>query len=239
MIKRHFLIIICLLAGFVSASGQTFSELKTQYPVSADGENYVVSGFIPFSGMSDETIFANTLLWTINNVCPEFRKGIHELNITAKSFYCDWVLGSNADSKQKNVYYCKAKFQVKEGKLIYFLSDILIESSVLMMKRQTPMEKLKPEKKESHKEIVDDFVLSESQVLNKLFDFITTNKLSAITHWDDIAISRPVKGMTEEECLMAFGKPRSVQENNGEVQWMYSGSFYLFFRNGKVETIVR
>ena len=101
------------------------------------------------------------------------------------------------------------------------------------------MENLKPEKKEAHKEIMNDFVKSESQALNKLFYFIITNKVSTITHWSDIAISRPVKGMTEDECLMAFGKPRSIQENNGEVQWMYSGSFYLFFRNGVVETILR
>ena len=67
MIKRQFLIIVCLLAGFVSALGQTFSELKTQYPISADGKNYVVSGFIPLSNITDEAIFANTLLWTINN----------------------------------------------------------------------------------------------------------------------------------------------------------------------------
>lgn len=239
MIKRQILIITCLLAGVFSALGQTFTELKTQYPISADGKNYVVSGFIPLDKMSDETIFANTLLWTINNVCPELRKGIHDLNVSAKSFHCDWVLSSNADSNQQNVYFCQARFQVKEGKLIYYLSNILIESSVLMIKRQTPMEKLKPEKKESHKEIVDDFVLSESYALNKLFDFVTTNKVTAITHWSDIAISRPVKGMTEDECLMAFGKPRSIQENNGEVQWVYSSSFYLFFRKGRVETIIR
>lgn len=239
MIKRQILILTYLLAGVISAFGQTFSELKTQYPISADGKNYVVSGFIPLNNMSDETIFANTLLWTIKNVCPELREGIHDLNVKEKSFYCDWTLNSSADFNQKNIYYCKARFQVKEGKLIYFLSNILIESSVLMMKRQTPMENLKPEKKEAHKEIMNDFVKSESQALNKLFDFIITNKVSTITHWSDIAISRPVKGMTEDECLMAFGKPRSIQENNGEVQWMYSGSFYLFFRNGVVETILR
>lgn len=239
MIKKQLLIITCLLAGILSAPGQTFSELKTQYPVTADGKSCVVSGFIPFSNLPDETIFANTLLWTINNVCPELKEGIHELNVTAKSFHCDWVLDSNADSNQKYIYYCRARFQVKEGKLIYFLDNIIIESSGLMMKRQTPIEKLKPEKKESDKEIMDDFVQSESQALNKLFDFVTANDAGDISHWNDIAIGRAVKGMTENECLIAFGKPRSVQENNGEVQWMYSGSFYLFFRNGLVETIIR
>ena len=92
------------------------------------------------------------------------------------------------------------------------------------------MEKLQPDKKASHKEIMDDFVQVESQVLNKMFDFIVTNQLSPITHWNEISINKPVKGMTEDECLLAFGKPQTIQESNGEVQWMYSSSFYLSSR---------
>lgn len=86
---------------------------------------------------------------------------------------------------------------------------------------------------------MDDFVQVESQVLNKMFDFIITNQLSPITHWNEININKPVKGMTEDECLLAFGKPQTIQESNGEVQWMYSSSFYLFFKNGHVETIIK
>ena len=130
-------------------------------------------------------------------------------------------------------------FQVKDGKLVYYLSNIRIESSAVIMKKITPMEKLQPDKKASHKEIMDDFVQVESQVLNKMFDFIVTNQLSPITHWNEISINKPVKGMTEDECLLAFGKPQTIQESNGEVQWMYSSSFYLFFKNGHVETIIK
>ena len=53
---------------------------------------------------------------------------------------------------------------------------------------------------------MDDFVQVESQVLNKMFDFIITNQLSPITHWNEININKPVKGMTEDECLLAFGE---------------------------------
>ena len=122
---------------------------------------------------------------------------------------------------------------------VYYLSNIRIESSAVIMKKITPMEKLQPDKKASHKEIMDDFVQVESQVLNKMFDFIITNQLSPITHWNEININKPVKGMTEDECLLAFGKPQTIQESNGEVQWMYSSSFYLFFKNGHVETIIK
>ena len=45
--------------------------------------------------------------------------------------------------------------------------------------------------------------------------------------------------MTEDECRLAVGKPQTVLESNGEVQWMYSSSFYVFFKNGRVETIIK
>lgn len=239
MTLHRFLAIICLMAGVLPAKAQTFTEQKKAYPISTDGNKYVVSGFTSFSSLNDETIYANALLWTIENVCPKLREGITETNIAAKSFSCDLTLASQAGSNQNNTYHCKAIFRVADGKLIYYLSNVLIESSVIMMKKVTPMEKLQPEKKASHKEIIDDFVQIESEVLNKMFDFIESHQLSPITHWNEISIGKPVKGMTEEECRLAFGKPQSVLESNGEVQWMYTSSFYLFFKNGRVETIIK
>lgn len=242
MIKQRFRAIFCLmglLTGILPVVAQTFTEQKKTYPLGADGNKYVVSGFTPFSSVTDETIYANALLWTIENVCPKLREGITEVNVPAKSFSCDLILSSAADSKQRNTYYCKAIFRVADKKLVYYISDILIESSVIVMKKVTAMEKLQPERKTSHQEIMDDFVLAESQVLNKIFDFITTNQLPPITHWKEISISKPVKGMTENECRLAFGKPQTVLDSNGEVQWMYSSSFYLFFKNGRVETIIK
>lgn len=73
----------------------------------------------------------------------------------------------------------------------------------------------------------------------KGFDFVSSNALSVITHWDEIAIRKPVEGMNEDECRLAFGKPQSIMETNGEIQWMYTSSFYLFFKDGRVRTIIK
>lgn len=236
--KQRFLsLMCCLLTGTLSVMAQTFSEQGNTYPVNVDGNKCVVSGFTPFSNLSDEKIFANALLWAIENVCPQLRDGITEVKIPAKSFSCDLVLSSPLGSG--NIYYCKATFRVAEGKLVYLISDIKVESSVVIMKKVTPMEKLNPEKKPAHKETIEDFVKTESQMLNKLFDYVTTYQSEEVTHWNDIAISRPVKGMTQDECRMAFGKPESVSESNGETQWMYGSSFYLFFKDGRVTTIIK
>ena len=108
MTKRQFLVILYLLVGIIPLTAQTFTEQKKSYPVSADGNKYVVSGFTPFSDMQDENIYANALLWIVKNVCPQLREGIAEVNVPAKNFSCDLILASQADSSQKNTYYCKA-----------------------------------------------------------------------------------------------------------------------------------
>ena len=48
MTKRQFLVILYLLVGIIPLTAQTFTEQKKSYPVSADGNKYVVSGFTPF-----------------------------------------------------------------------------------------------------------------------------------------------------------------------------------------------
>lgn len=239
MIKQHLGMICCLLLGVFSSYAQTFTESRKIYPLSTDGNQYVVSGFTPFPHQKDEEIYANALLWTIENICPKLREGIVEVNVPAKSFTCDLTLASQAGSNQKNTYYCQAIFRVADGKLTYYLSNILIEAPPLLMRKVTPMEKLFPNKKEAHKQTRDDFVQTESLLLNKMFDFIETHSLSSITHWSEISIQKPVKGMTEDECRLAFGKPLTIMETGGEIQWMYNSSFYLFFKEGRVQTIIK
>ncbi|MEJ8741449.1 hypothetical protein [Phocaeicola sp. HCN-6420] len=234
-----YIYLLILMCCIFPSSAQTFTETGKTYPVNTEGDKCVINGFTTFNGFSDEKIYANTLLWAIENICPQLREGLTNIDVPNKTFDCEFTLGSSAESGLNNTYYVKATFRVADGKLLYYLHDVLIESTVLVMKKVTPLEKLAPEKKVAHKKTMDDFVKSESSMLNKLFDFIATYQLAPITHWSDIAICRPVEGMNEDECRLAFGKPQSIIETNGETQWMYTSSFYLFFQNGKVKTIIK
>lgn len=229
----------CLLWLTLPSVAQNFTEMGKKYLLSQEGGKYVVSGFVPFANVEDGDIYANALLWTIENVCPRLKEGITEMNVTAKSFTCNLVLTSPEGSGQNGTYYCRAIFRVAEGKLTYYFSNITVEAPILVIKKITPIEKLNPDKKETHRQTMDDFVVSESRLLNKMFDFVATNSLTTITHWQEIGIGKPVKGMTEDECRLAFGKPQTVMETNGEVQWMYNSSFYLFFKDGRVQTIIK
>ena len=68
---------------------------------------------------------------------------------------------------------------------------------------------------------------------------IQTNRLPAITHWEEIRLRKAAVGMNETECFLAFGKPQTVLESNGQVQWMYTSSFHLFFKNELVYTVLK
>lgn len=118
----------------------------------------MASGFTPFSGMHNENIYVDALLWTVKDVCPQLREEIIKVNVPAKNFSCDLILTSQTDSSQKNTYYRKALSQVEDGKLVCYFSNVRAESSAVITKEITPMEKSQPDKKVPHREIMNDFV---------------------------------------------------------------------------------
>ena len=95
------LAIMYLLTGVIPLIAQTFTEQKKSYPSVQTAIN-MWSADLPLSrSMHDENIYANALLWTVKNVCPQLREGITEVNVPAKNFSCDLILASQADSKPK------------------------------------------------------------------------------------------------------------------------------------------
>ena len=47
------------------------------------------------------------------------------------------------------------------------------------------------------------------------------------------------KGMTMDECKLAFGKPRLESKMGTTTQWTYTSSLKLFFQGNEVSTILR
>ncbi len=123
--------------------------------------------------------------------------------------------------------------------MVFLINDITVESPILMISKTTAFEKLQPEKKKGHKTIIKEFEDLESKVIASIVDYIKTNELKPITHWEEISSGQISKGMNEDECMLAFGKPIGITESNGETQWMYSGSFYIFFKEGVVSSFIK
>ncbi|HRF86106.1 MAG TPA: hypothetical protein PLN34_06045 [Alloprevotella sp.] len=215
------------------------AQVKTYHVETTSDGNRAVSAFIPFEAKNSEAIFANTLLWTVEHICPQLREGIKEVDVPNKSIKCDWTLASDPNSGSKNKYYCKATFRVLDNKFIFYISDIQIESSILLSKKITPIKRLDPDKKKAHQEMMEDFEQTISSALNELINYIGKHEMSPVKHWTAIGQGEPVNGMTKEEVLMACGRPLLSSESGEETQWKYNGSLYVFFKNGIVNNVLK
>ncbi len=240
---RNLILVICLIASLnvFPAYGQTYEEINQVYPVSENKGQRVITGFKEFAGLSDEQIFANTLKWSINEYCQEKRDGLSDIQVNKKSFSYTANLTYVVEGKAKYIFHYKANLRVSEGKLVYTLYDVQYKASgVLSLSSNNHLDKLNPDKKPKHKEIITAFQEEASKKLNIMFDAVVANECGQITHWNDINIQRPVKGMNEDECYLALGKPSTnYEDNNNRIQWSYGLNLILIFKGGKLETIIR
>ena len=235
------LLLLSLAFSVCSRLGaQGFVEQRLQYPVTVSEGRRVITGFQPF-GMQDEQILANAMKWAIVNVCEKGREGLFDINVTKKDFSFNLSLDYVVDGKTKYIYGCKVNIRVMDGKLVYTVYGIQYKaSSIVPLSSVTSLDRLTPEKKPKHQEIIKVFQELVSKRINQLLDAVIENKCASITHWSDISIQRAVKGMSEDECTLAFGKPNTAYEdNNGRVQWSYGLNFILIFRQKILETIIR
>lgn len=239
-INKTIFLLVALVAS-VSVKAQTFEEMRTLYPISDNDGKRVISGFQQFTGKDDGQLYANALKWAIDEFCQEKRDGLFDIDVKKRGFSFNMALNYEVGGKTKYAFACKSNVKVLEGKLVYAVYDIQYKSSSLLpLSSVNSIDKLNPDKKPKHKEIISSFQEMASRKLNQMFDAIVENKCSSITHWSDIDIQRPVKGMNEDECYLAFGKPNNkYEDSNGRLQWSFGLNFLLIFKEGLLETIIR
>lgn len=233
-------IVILALAAFLPwvAAGQSFSEIGAVYHLANDGSNLVISGFQNLP-KPDEVIIGNAYIWTLENVCPQLKEGITETSFQQKRFEFDVKLEHLGKDMKTYAYSAHVIIRAKDGKLSYLVTNLLHQNAFGgIVNRATPLLKYAAKETASNTAILEGAEEAVSAMLNKLFDYIVERESLPITHWPDIYISRPVEGMNTDECLLAFGKPLVVSGTD-EIQWMYNNSFFLFFRDGIVTTILK
>ena len=221
------------LFGF-GAEAQDFLGSNEVYHLSSDGASLVISGFRDV-GRKDETNFANAFLWTVENVCPKHREGISDI-VYKERFSFDVMLEHMMPDRKTRLFSARVTLRFKDGKMSYLVSNITCQGSAALSK-MSPIEKFNQKDTPANRQIIYGFEAACSKMLENLFHYVDTNSSMFISHWDDIAASRPVKGMNTDECLLAFGKPVNISGTD-EVQWMYTSSFFLFFKDGKLTTIL-
>lgn len=236
---KNLLVFVLSLFSAANVAAQAFETAETvkmTVSASADGK-MVVNDFMETAQPTDEAAFANALIWSVNEMCTMGHDAVSEINVERKSFSARISIKSS-DAASKNIYRCNASFRVADGIMLYDISDIVAESEVVVIKKSTPFEKLQPEKKPAHKEMIADFEKSLSSVMSKMFSFVQSNEIAYDIHWDLISAGQVKKGMNESEVLMSLGKPLLVSGNRDK-QWKYSDSMYVLFKDGVVKSVLR
>jgi len=206
-----------------------------EYEPSLQDGRYSVNSFCSFPQFDDKTIFANLLLWTVDNVCQSQFLGIDEKDFD--HLQLSFPVTIKSATVEKATYDIRVAFKVGEGRLIFSVTNIQYNSGALLMGSGMKLEKYKKTEKESNRNVINDFTKSESAFLNSIFNFIESHNVPT-SRWDAMRTGRPVKGMGEEECKCTMGKPSSVSSDGQETQWVLGTNKYIFFRNGVITNVV-
>lgn len=226
--KRFILFIIIVLSAININAQKTYS-------LSTADKMIICTGTENIANMNDKSIFVNALLWAIDRG-PKLKENITQCDMENLKFVT--ALEVNSQKNPKQSYKCDLTIQINSGSIL-FLTDKIFSVTSGIMGATSPFEKLNPTKKIKHKELMDEFTQLNSLLLTNLFQFIKTNKLQPINHWDKISQGEVEKGMNETECKLALGKPADIRLNSQRTQWMYDSSTYLFFEEGTLTAIIK
>lgn len=187
-----------------------------------------------------EDIFLNALLWTIENreKTEEEKMPTIEINYDKKQFDVEIV---QTISKTVSRYRYLLSVKVSDNIITMLVSNIAYEAEAAVIKlvKRLPFEKLQPEKKPKHKEYLDEFAAISKANFMQMLKAIADNESPVITHWTEVKEKNVTKGMTEAECVLALGKPASVQRQGTKAEWMYDAYTYLFFENGILNSFIK
>ncbi len=225
---RNLLFAIMVLLASAAHAGNTYT-LENK-----DGR-YFSAGAITI-GKQDKEIFGAAVLWALEQA------GTTEKAKSAIVSYdpntLKLTLKPSVPSGDYN-YTFLLTMQAKDRKLLYLIEGIrCMPKGVLGAFSTVNFDKVNLTKKPQNKEFIDRF----DAILDEYIPIITTavkGKSMNLTHWEAIVKGQIVKGMTENECLMAAGKPDTVVENTQRTQWTYESGMIVVFENGKVTAVVK
>lgn len=225
---KHILFsLFIVLASITLANAQSYKVEKV------DGK-CVLPGFVSVGGTDDE-IFANIVLWALKSA-----EETPAMDAFSAINYKTHHLELKTEQKVNNSsYLALLKIDVVGGRIMFRAENLVWQTILIMSPKQTPFEKLQPEKKPAHQTVIAEFEKMESDLIDGMIDFVKTNQLPRISHWQEIMKGSVVTGMSETECLLAVGNPRLKLEGDTETQWQISSSMYIFFQKGVVSSVVK
>jgi hypothetical protein len=204
---------------------------QKQYATTVVEKKRIVTGIEEFS-LPSQTIFGNALLWAVNEG-PQGKEEIVDIDFGKERL--SMVYNLKRDGDDDPAYVCRLQLQVTENQVVFTVKDVKMHGGLKSM--FSNFDKLNPEKKTKHADIIREFERLNDEKLNSLFNFIREHQLQ-VTNWDNIRSNSLQRGMSEDEVMLIYGKPASKQSDGTTTQYLFSSFVRVFIENGKVKSFV-
>ena len=178
----------------------------------------------------DNEIFANAFLWAVEEG-PGQKTEIIDYDFTKRQL----AMVYNLKKDEKTVYTCRFELKVAQGQLVFAVSEVKMVGGLLGA--FSSFNKLDPEKKPKHRDILNEFQRLNNQKLEELFTYIEEYQ-PKITNWKNVCTGRIDKGMSVDEIKLIYGKPESEQNDGSKTQYRFSTFIYVFVENGVVTSFI-
>jgi len=225
MVKKILFIVISMLAC------NNLMMAQVSFDVTIAEKKRIVSGAVSYDKTDDEA-FANVLLWAVNEG-PGRKDEILDCDFVKRQLTMVYNLKR---SEEEIAYTCRLSLKVAEGQLMFLVNDIKIQGGGILGAFQN-FDKLNPEKKPKHQDIINDFQSLNNQKLQELINFIAENN-PVITNWKNVCLGKIDKGMSSDEVKLIYGKPINIQASGTDAQYVFSTFIYVFLENGVVKSFV-
>ncbi len=223
MVKRIILLVISAFAF------ENMLVAQVSFDVTMAEKKRIVSGSIGYKNSDDEA-FANALLWAVNEG-PGRKEEILDCDFLKRQLTMVYVLKRD----ETPAYTCRMTLKLADGQMMFLVNDIKIQGGLLGVFQN--FDKLNPEKKSKHQDIINEFQSLNNQKLQQLMTFVSENK-PEISDWKEVCLGHLKPGMSSDEVKLIYGKPVSIQSSGVNAQYVFSTFVYVFLENGKVKSFV-
>ena len=211
----------------------------TFYPYTINDNQITITGNQGLPNTKEETIFINTLLYSINKA-ERGKEHILAIDFEKKEFSVIIEIPSQFYKENSTYYKYKNTFSITGATLSFAATEMYVYYNNIMGDlKEISFDNLNPSKKAKHKNYVNELTANNSIYLSNLFDFIQKNVPETIKHWNEIQAGKIVKGMNTTECLLSVGKPMHIRKNGNQIKWMVNNDFVVIFENGSVINTIR
>lgn len=202
---------------------------QKQFSVTIVDNKRIVTGMEEFN-VPAQNIFANAFLWAIDEG-PNAKEEILDYDFQKMRF----AMVYNLKKENSVAYSCRLQVQVSDNQLVFTVQEVKIQGGLMGLFAN--FDKLNPEKKPKHADIIHDFERLNNKKLDELFKFISSHKLQ-LTNWSKVVSGSIERGMSPDEVILVYGKPLSIQNSGDVTQYVYGNFVHIFVEDGKVKSFI-